>query len=203
MIEDQLREQMHRVDDLTPPPPPDFAGRAMRASSGADARRVEPRDARHRTWGKVLLGAAAAIAVGALAVTTLLHLGGSATTSGASVAGAAAPEDTGGSATTTTSGPELPTKQGGDRPAGVAEPSASAPVTFYDAADCAGTLTAVRAALPALGKQGIQVASAACDARGVVVVRVSPALTPGQRGVLRARYGTRVSVPDLDGRPQP
>lgn len=202
MIEDQLREQMHRVDDLTPPPPPDFAGRAMRASSGADARRVDARDARRRTWAKALLGAAAAIAVGALAVTTLPHLGGSSVTSGSSAAGAAAPQEASGTAATTTVGPQPPTKEG-DRPAGVAEPSASAPVTFYDAADCAGTLAAVRAALPALGKQGIQVASAACDARGVVVVRVSPALTPGQRGVLRARYGTRVSVTDLDGRPQP
>ncbi len=170
MTEDQLRDQLRRVDDLTPPSAPDFAARAIRASE----RRVE----RRRTWGKAVLGAAAAIAIGTLAVTNLPRPSGS-TSSG--VSGAAAPE--------------AATAGGATAPTGLAPP--------YTGAECIRTLTGVRAAIPALTQQGLPIISAACDPRGVVVVRVGTALSPEQRSVLTTRYGAHVSVADRNGTPLP
>lgn len=174
MTEDQVRDQLRRVDDLTPPPAPDFAARAMRAST--------LRAERRRTWGKGVLGVAAAIAIGTLAVTNLPRpsSSNSSAASGAAAPGVAAPEAaTAGGAPTGTTGPA------------------------YTAAECTSTLTGVRAAIPALTQQGLPIISAACGPRGVVVVRVSTALTPEQRGVLTARYGAHVSVADRAGTPLP
>ena len=192
MTEDQLRDQLRRVDDLTPPPAPDFAARAMRAAGRGAERR--------RTWGKGLLGVAAAIVIGTFAVMNLPRPSTSASSAaGVAVPGASMPE----AATdgTTRATPKDTMGSVPFAPTAAATPTGPAP--HYSVAECTRTLTSVRAAIPAFRQQGLPIIGAACDARGVVVVRMGAALTPEQRGLLTARYGARVSVAGRDGTPLP
>ncbi len=60
MTEERLREQLHRVDELTPPDAGGFDERALAAG--------QRRLAQRRTWSTGLLGAAAAVVIGTLIV---------------------------------------------------------------------------------------------------------------------------------------
>jgi hypothetical protein len=81
--EDRLRARLHEVDDLEPPDQ-GFELRALRAG--------RERQKRRQSWTRALVGAAAAVIVGAVAVPTLGRIGGSSdvTASSSSAAGAAA-----------------------------------------------------------------------------------------------------------------
>ncbi len=78
MTEDQLRDQMRQVDDLTPPDT-GFEAKALYAG--------QRRLARRRSWSMGLLGSAAAVVVGSLVVVNVNHP--STSSSGSAVAGAA------------------------------------------------------------------------------------------------------------------
>ncbi|HEY5421003.1 MAG TPA: hypothetical protein VIL10_09725, partial [Marmoricola sp.] len=80
-LEDLLREQLHEMDTVEPPDP-DFEFRALRAG--------RERLKRRQAWTRGLVGAAAAIVIGAVAIPSLGRLGtvtGGAS-SGSAVAGA-------------------------------------------------------------------------------------------------------------------
>ncbi|MEP6799240.1 MAG: hypothetical protein ABI890_13890 [Lapillicoccus sp.] len=224
MIEDRLREQLRRVDELTPPPAPDFAARAMRdadstTSSGAGAgagagaspasvertstttpavvspmrRAGRPGQAR-RTWGGWILGAAAAVTIGAFTIT---HLPGSNESSSSTAAGgvAQAPEVVkgGDSGTPSDQGATTGTLTPADTPGGVTVVSAA----------CAESLATVRGALPDLTKQGLPLVSADCDAAGTVVIRVRTPLTTAQRTLVTTRFGPQIAYADLEGKRLP
>ena len=92
MTEDQLREQMHRIDELTPPGTA-FEDQALYAG--------QRRLARRRAWSRGLTGAAAAVVIGALAVPALTrHPDGAST--------AAAPEGRGAAASSLPAAPGAP-----------------------------------------------------------------------------------------------
>jgi hypothetical protein len=85
-LEALLSERLHEVDALNPPDP-DFEFRALRAG--------RERLRRRQAWTRGLVGAAAAVAIGALAIPSLGRLdtvGGASTSSGAGGAAASAPE---------------------------------------------------------------------------------------------------------------
>ncbi|MDQ6715422.1 MAG: hypothetical protein M3Z83_04865, partial [Actinomycetota bacterium] len=82
-LREQLREQLHRVDDLTPPDPDGFDRRVLVAGRRQLSRR--------RAWSTGLLGAAAAVVIGTLVVVSLPRGAG---TSASSVAGAAPGQQT-------------------------------------------------------------------------------------------------------------
>ena len=65
-LEDLLREQLHEMDTVEPPDP-DFEFRALRAG--------RERLKRRQAWTRGLVGAAAAIVIGALAIPSLGRLG--------------------------------------------------------------------------------------------------------------------------------
>ena len=89
MTEDQLREQMHRIDELTPPGTA-FEDQALYAG--------QRRLARRRAWSRGLTGAAAAVVIGALAIPALTRHPDSAST-------AAAPEGRGAAASAVPAAP--------------------------------------------------------------------------------------------------
>src|SRR6478752_6080341 len=83
-LEDLLREQLHEMDTVEPPDP-DFEFRALRAG--------RERLKRRQAWTRGLVGAAAAIVIGAIAIPSMGRLGtvtGGAS-SGSAVAGAGWP----------------------------------------------------------------------------------------------------------------
>jgi hypothetical protein len=84
-LEDLLREQLHEMDTVEPPDP-DFEFRALRAG--------RERLKRRQAWTRGLVGAAAAVVIGAVAVPSLGRLGtfdgGIATSAGGAAAGSAA-----------------------------------------------------------------------------------------------------------------
>ena len=83
-LEDLLRDRLHEMDTVNPPDP-DFEFRALRAG--------RERLKRRQVWTRGLLGAAAAVAIGALAIPSLGRLGtsvGGVSTSAAGDAGTAA-----------------------------------------------------------------------------------------------------------------
>lgn len=86
MTEDQLREQMGRVDELTPPDN-GFEAKALYAG--------QRRLARRRSWTTGLVGAAAAVVVGGV----VIHLGDSGSNASTSSAGAAPEQGQSGAAT--------------------------------------------------------------------------------------------------------
>lgn len=83
MTEDQLRERLHLVDELTPPDPDGFERRLLAAGQ----RQLNHR----RAWSTGLLGAAAAVVIGTLVVVNLPRGAG---TSTSPVAGAAPQQQT-------------------------------------------------------------------------------------------------------------
>ena len=80
-LEDLLREQLHEMDTVEPPDP-DFEFRALRAG--------RERLKRRQAWTRGLVGAAAAIVIGAVAIPSLGRLGTvtDGASSGTAVAGA-------------------------------------------------------------------------------------------------------------------
>ncbi|GAA1878191.1 hypothetical protein GCM10009814_05300 [Lapillicoccus jejuensis] len=96
---------MRSVDDLTPPPAPDFAARAMAAArttsrattaDAEDTGNTEPAERlvpvvplHRRPWARALTGVAAALVLGTAALSGLQHVGGG---SSASSGAAAQPE---------------------------------------------------------------------------------------------------------------
>ncbi|HEY8307276.1 MAG TPA: hypothetical protein VIG79_11415 [Lapillicoccus sp.] len=80
-LEELLREQLHEMDTVEPPDP-DFEFRALRAG--------RERLKRRQAWTRGLVGAAAAIAIGAVAIPSLGRLGTvtGGSSSGSAVAGA-------------------------------------------------------------------------------------------------------------------
>lgn len=93
-LEDLLREKLQEMDSVEPPDP-DFEFRALRAG--------RERLKRRQAWTRGLVGAAAAIVIGAVAIPSLGRLGtfdgGTATSAGGAGAAASAPQaNTGGDA---------------------------------------------------------------------------------------------------------
>ena len=100
-VEDLLRDRLHEADSIKPPDP-DFEFRALRAG--------QERLKRRRSWTRGLVGAAAAVVVGALAIPALGRLQvGEGTSAGGSAAGSAlsAPEAATGGSGADASGPNL------------------------------------------------------------------------------------------------
>ena len=131
MTEDQLREQMHRIDELTPPGTA-FEDQALYAG--------QRRLARRRAWSRGLTGAAAAVVIGALAIPALTRPPDSAST-------AAAPEGRGAAASAVPAAPG--TLGAGSDPAGTATgmpPAAGDPARAGEAG-VASALALVTAAL--------------------------------------------------------
>jgi len=80
-LEELLSERLHEVDAVSPPDP-DFEFRALRAG--------RERKKRRQSWTRGLVGAAAAVVIGALAVPALGRINTFGGASGSSVAGGAA-----------------------------------------------------------------------------------------------------------------
>lgn len=94
-LEQALRARLRAVDDLDPPPAPDFAARAVAAartqaptSEDASARLAPVVPLHRRGWAKALVGVAATLVLGTGVVTGLQHLGSGGTSSAASGAAA-------------------------------------------------------------------------------------------------------------------
>jgi len=143
MTEDQLRERMRQVDDLTPPDT-GFEAKALYAG--------QRRLARRRSWSTGLLGAAAAVVVGSLVVVNVNHP--STTSSGSSAAGAA-PERRADAPSAANGGAGLPQGStggtaGGDTSAATprtVRPSVGDPGFDFDDPAVASALTAVGSTL--------------------------------------------------------
>lgn len=123
MTEDQLREQMHRIDELTPPGTA-FEDQALYAG--------QRRLARRRAWSRGLTGATAAVVIGALAVPALTRHPDSAST-------AAAPEGRGAAASSLPAAPGTPgagndTQGGGSDPAQAGESGVASALALVTAA---------------------------------------------------------------------
>jgi len=164
MTEDQLREQMHRIDELTPP------GRAFEEQAlYAGQRRL----ARRRAWSRGLTGAAAAVVIGALAVPALTrHPDGAST--------AAAPEGRGAAASSLPAAPGAPGAGGDTQGAGSDKPAAADPAHAGEAS-VASALALVTAALQRPPYDEIYTAvrqgSAAGDPVRFSFTRLDPAAT--------------------------
>ena len=99
-FEQALRARLREVDDLVPPPVPDFAARAVAAARDSSPDRADDEDGgplapvvplHRRGWAKALVGVAATVVLGAGVVAGLQHLGsGGASSASSAVAGAAA-----------------------------------------------------------------------------------------------------------------
>lgn len=128
-LEQALRARLRAVDDLDPPPAPDFAARAVAAgrttTTDQDApERLAPVVPLHRRgWAKALVGVAATLVLGTGVVTGLQHLGSGGTSSAASGAAAggsaeaASPASVPQGAATTTG--RVPTDASADRGEGM------------------------------------------------------------------------------------
>jgi hypothetical protein len=170
--EDLLRARLREVDDLQPPDD-GFELGVLRA--GRDRLR------RRQSWRRGLVGAAAAVAVGALAVPTVARLGSS-----------------GGSATSASAGSgavasKVVAPQGAEGAAGGAADASTAP-SGYSPAECQATLARVTADRDMLTRQGYAVGSLSCAADGRVVLPVTNLVTAEQLQVLKVRYGDPVRV---------
>lgn len=129
-LEQALRARLREVDDLVPPPAPDFAARAV-AAARAQAPTAEEAPARlapvvplhRRGWAKALVGLAATLVLGTGVVTGLQHLGSGGSSSASSGAAAhsgpeaASPASVPQGAATTTG--RVPTDTSADRGEGV------------------------------------------------------------------------------------
>ena len=120
----QLREQLHRVDDLTPPDPAGFERQALAGGQ----RRLSQR----RAWSTGLLGAAAAVVIGTLVVVSVPRGGG---TTASSVAGAAPEQRTGQAAPPAGAGSADGSKQGLAGPTVGADSAAAPPTVVARAGD--------------------------------------------------------------------
>ena len=170
MTEDQLREQMHRIDELTPP------GTAFEEQALYAGRR---RLARRRTWSRGLTGAAAAVVIGALAVPVL-------TRQPDGVSTAAAPEGPGAAAPTVPAAPGTPGAVGDlagtatGLPSAAGEPAAGVPARAGEQG-VASALALVTAALqrPPYDQiyTAVRPASAPGDPVRFYLTRLDPAAT--------------------------
>jgi hypothetical protein len=175
-IEELLRDRLHQMDAVEPPDP-DFQFRALRAG--------RERLKRRQAWTRGLVGAAAAVVIGAVAVPTLGRInvtsGGA---SGTAVAGsAAAPEAaTSGDARDLSAPGSQPSADGGAPVPGgdatLALPLGQVPFDWRSA-DGAARLTQLRAALagPRYVDQGVTLTvdeSAAPPRLTVRMVRYAP-----------------------------
>lgn len=167
--EDLLRTRLREVDDLQPPDD-GFELAALRAG--------RERLKRRQAWTRGLVGAAAAVAVGALALPAVGRL----STSGGSASSSA------GAAASKVSAPQNPAAA----PEGAAD--GSSPAVTYSPAQCQATLTRVAADRDLLTRQGYAVGSLTCDADGRVVLPVTNLVTAEQLQVLKVRYGDPVRV---------
>ena len=178
-LEDLLRQQLHEVDAVEPPDP-DFEFRALRAG--------RERLKRRQAWTRGLVGAAAAVVIGAVAVPTLGRINvtsGGTGAAGSAVAGAAAPE-------AATSGDARDLSAPGSQPGGdgaAPAPSGDATLTLpigqvpfdWRSADGVARLSQLRAALagPQYAIEG-------------VTLTVDESVVPPRLSVRMVRYAPEV-----------
>ena len=163
--EDLLRARLHEVDDLQPPD----NGFELDALRGGRERLK-----RRQSWTRGLVAAAAAVAVGVVAVPALTRspMGAS---SSSGVAGAASPQRAEAAAPDSSAG-------------------ASTGVPAYTAAQCQATLARIAADRDTLTRQGYAVGSLTCDGDGRVELPITNLVTAEQLQVLKVRYGDPVTV---------
>jgi hypothetical protein len=179
-LEDLLREQLHEMDTVEPPDP-DFEFRALRAG--------RERLKRRQAWTRGLVGVAAAVVIGAVAVPTLGRInvtsGGAGSAVAGSAAGAPAPE-------AATSGDARDLSAPGSQPGAdgtATAPSGDATLTLpvgqvpfdWQSTDGAARLSQLRDALagPQYANQG-------------VTLTVDESVAPPRLTVRMARYAPEV-----------
>jgi hypothetical protein len=179
-LEEILSDRLHEVDAVEPPDP-DFEFRALRAG--------RERLKRRQAWTRGLVGAAAAVVIGAVAVPTLGRInvssGGAGSAVAGSPAGAAAPEAATSGDARDLSAPSSQPGTGGPAPA----PSGDATLTLplgqvpfdWRSADGAARLSQLRDTLagPQYANQG-------------VTLTVDESVAPPRLTVRMARYAPEV-----------
>ena len=172
--EDLLRARLHEVDDLQPPDD----GFELDALRGG-----RERLRRRRAWTRGLVAAAAAVAVGVVALPSLTR------------------SPVGGGSSSSAAGSRADAPQRAEAAAPTNPSDASTGAAGYTAAQCRTTLARVAADRDTLTRQGYAVGSLTCDSDGRVELRVTNLVTAEQLQVLKVRYGDPVTVVQAVGTP--